>query len=345
MSQVNHAVLFVGTSLAGLVAPWVLAPGRAEAAPRNGDHYEVSGQCVTVTRIRQGQAFYTWSRGAESGSGNLPVAMLGKTCRPAAAPAPPAGGGGGPHPGEHYSVDGRCVAIGSVHGGQVSYSWSEGHASGSGTLPTQMLGARCEPPAAVPASDPPIPNLVPHLQPPAPHSNAPAPHSNAPAPHSNAPDPEPPADVPPDGPLTAAEIRVMVDAHNAVRAKVGVGPVQWDPTVAAYAQRYVETLRGACSLSHSNANYGENLAAWTGKRPVSEAVSSWESEKKDYHGNGGPFTDADFGTSGHYTQVVWRGTTRIGCGRVTCANEPHWVWTLISCNYDPAGNRGGTPVY
>jgi pathogenesis-related protein 1 len=37
---------------------------------------------------------------------------------------------------------------------------------------------------------------------------------------------------------------------------------------------------------------------------------------------------------GHYTQVVWRTSTKIGCARVVCNNGA----TIISCNYSPHGN-------
>jgi hypothetical protein len=47
---------------------------------------------------------------------------------------------------------------------------------------------------------------------------------------------------------------------------------------------------------------------------------------------------------GHYTQVVWRNTERVGCGYSTCQaqgfNFEVWV-----CNYDPPGNFIGQAPY
>ncbi|KAF6026089.1 CRISP3 [Bugula neritina] len=38
---------------------------------------------------------------------------------------------------------------------------------------------------------------------------------------------------------------------------------------------------------------------------------------------------------GHYTQMVWAETTRIGCGVQTCnGSTPFYV-----CNYGPSGNQ------
>ena len=69
----------------------------------------------------------------------------------------------------------------------------------------------------------------------------------------------------------------FVDPHNAARADVGVGPVSWDDTVAAYAQGYAEQRRGDCQLVHSGGQYGENIfwgsagADWS----AADAVNSW----------------------------------------------------------------------
>ncbi len=49
------------------------------------------------------------------------------------------------------------------------------------------------------------------------------------------------------------------------------------------------------------------------------------------------------GTCLHYTQVVWRDTTALGCGRTFCtSNSPfgaaYPTWTFVVCDYQPPGN-------
>ncbi|GMP38663.1 hypothetical protein CsSME_00009820 [Camellia sinensis var. sinensis] len=59
-----------------------------------------------------------------------------------------------------------------------------------------------------------------------------------------------------------------LNAHNAARAQVGVGPMTWDNNIAAYARRYANLRKHDCNLIHSNGPYGENLAKGSvGEKP------------------------------------------------------------------------------
>lgn len=69
------------------------------------------------------------------------------------------------------------------------------------------------------------------------------------------------------------------------------------------------------------------------------AVAMWVNEKVDYNYNSN--TCATNKVCGHYTQVVWRKSVRLGCAKVRCRNGG----TLISCNYDPRGNYVGQKPY
>ncbi|KAJ8768979.1 hypothetical protein K2173_023974 [Erythroxylum novogranatense] len=131
-----------------------------------------------------------------------------------------------------------------------------------------------------------------------------------------------------------------VQAHNAARAAVGVGPVTWDDKVAAFARNYASQRAGDCMLVHStNRPYGENLAMSTGDFSGVQAVKLWVDEKPFY--NYGSNSCAAGKVCGHYTQVVWRNSVRIGCAKVRCSNGG----TFIGCNYDPPGNFVGQRPY
>uniref|UniRef100_A0A8I7BHM1 SCP domain-containing protein n=2 Tax=Hordeum vulgare subsp. vulgare TaxID=112509 RepID=A0A8I7BHM1_HORVV len=128
--------------------------------------------------------------------------------------------------------------------------------------------------------------------------------------------------------------------QNAARAAMGLPALRWDERVAAYARSYAESRRGDCALVHSPGPYGENLfwGSGTGWAPA-QAVGAWLAERPryDYWSN-----RCTGGMCGHYTQIVWRGTARVGCAMVDCYNGRG---TFITCNYDPPGNYVGMRPY
>ncbi|XP_031479911.1 pathogenesis-related protein PRB1-3-like [Nymphaea colorata] len=132
----------------------------------------------------------------------------------------------------------------------------------------------------------------------------------------------------------------FIAPHNASRAQVGVGPMVWNDTVAAYAQNYANQRISDCSLVHSGGPYGENLFWGSGREfTAADAVNAWVSEKAyyDYNTN----SCASGKVCGHYTQVVWRNSVRLGCARVKCNSGA----IFIICNYDPYGNIIGQRPY
>nr|QYF06689.1 pathogenesis-related protein 1c [Allium sativum] len=133
----------------------------------------------------------------------------------------------------------------------------------------------------------------------------------------------------------------FVNAHNSVRAQVGVGPVSWDQNVAAYAQSYANQRAGDCKLIHSGGPYGENIfwGSSTGFTGV-DAVNSWASEKQYYHYDSNTCDPGQ--VCGHYTQVVWANSVNIGCARVVCNNNGG---VFIICSYNPPGNYIGQRPY
>ena len=144
-------------------------------------------------------------------------------------------------------------------------------------------------------------------------------------------DPDP-APVP--VPASASVPDQFIHAHNSFRAKHCAPPLTWSTKLAAYAQHWADTLRAkGCVFGHSGGPYGENLAAGTqGVLDPAGTVAYWYSEIKAYH-----FPDGGFSMqTGHFTQLVWRGTKQVGCGHTVCKGNDIWV-----CEYDPPGNWDG----
>lgn len=128
--------------------------------------------------------------------------------------------------------------------------------------------------------------------------------------------------------------------HNILRAKLRLPPLKWSNSLASYASRWARTRRGDCNLIHSGGPYGENLFWGSGKgwRPQ-DAVVAWASEKKYYDRR--TYRCMANGDCLHYTQLVWKKSSRIGCAINYCKSGD----TFIICNYDPPGNIAGQPPF
>jgi len=153
--------------------------------------------------------------------------------------------------------------------------------------------------------------------------------------------PEPPAMKPTATRMSAQDIKAITAYHNKVRADVGVGPLQWSPALANYAQEWTDHLAGTiCGMKHrTEPLYGENLFQGTvGAFTALDGAKAWESEKKDY--KGGMLTRTNWQPIGHYTQMVWRNTRMLGCGEAVCDTT-----LIVACNYDPPGNVLGRKPY
>jgi len=158
----------------------------------------------------------------------------------------------------------------------------------------------------------------------------------------------------------------MTAAHNAVRAMaettMSLPELTWSSELAAYAQEWADNLaKTTCQPKHRTSaelqakGYGENWAFFTafGGNPsdtAKSAVDMWASEKACWTFGtfwGTEKCDKTCTTSkgtdgcGHYTQIVWRKTTQVGCGLATCGNT-NSIWV---CNYKVAGNFQGQVPY
>lgn len=129
----------------------------------------------------------------------------------------------------------------------------------------------------------------------------------------------------------------MLQAHNEVRGEAGIPALQWSRELAAYSQKWANSLIARNRTAHSTGSpYGENiLATGLGSTP-SLVVTEWASESRDYSYR----TNTCKGDCGHYTQLVWRGTRKVGCAVAHNSRREVWV-----CSYDPPGNFKGEWPY
>lgn len=148
----------------------------------------------------------------------------------------------------------------------------------------------------------------------------------------------------------------FITAHNKWRTEVGVTEMlSYSLELEVSAQTWADTLKktNRCKMRHSKGDgqYGENIfwasaLAWSdGRKELQQVtpqqvVDSWGSEKADYdYANN---SCAAGKICGHYTQVVWRTTTSVGCAMAVCDESQAQVWV---CQYKPAGNWVGNSPY
>ncbi len=132
--------------------------------------------------------------------------------------------------------------------------------------------------------------------------------------------------------------QAMLDAHNAVRARVGVPPLVWSTQLAEVARDWANHLIATGSFDHRrDSRYGENLYAISGgTASPAQVVAYWADEARGYDIR----SNTCRGVCGHYTQIVWGKTHAVGCAVATDLRREVWV-----CNYDPPGNIIGYRPY
>ncbi|KAK8034035.1 SCP-like extracellular protein [Apiospora rasikravindrae] len=168
--------------------------------------------------------------------------------------------------------------------------------------------------------------------------------------------------------FTSADLftSAILNSTNAYRDQHNASHLVWNRTLADFANRYLgqvvsrslssdasdsdsnsstatldrrdnlarrDSGGGKCEFKHSGGPYGENLAL--GCANATSCVEAWGDERRDYD-----FGKGDFGEStGHFTQLVWKNTTSVGCGARMCGGGSGDAkgWYLV-CEYWPRGN-------
>ncbi|KAI8084975.1 CAP domain-containing protein [Halteromyces radiatus] len=126
--------------------------------------------------------------------------------------------------------------------------------------------------------------------------------------------------------LSKKDINSIVNTHNKFRKIHSAPALKWDKKLAQYAQNW----SNKCVFQHSGGPYGENLAMGYGS--LNAAIQAWYDEGKSYNYNNPGFSSS----TGHFTQVVWKGTTKIGCGLGKCNGR-----NILTCSYKAPGNMLG----
>ena len=154
--------------------------------------------------------------------------------------------------------------------------------------------------------------------------------------------------------FSTEEIGRVVDEHNRLRREVGVPEMEWDATLDAHAQTWADAMARDKKFEHSKERHGEgeNIAWGMGygrSKCIDVALEGWgEREKLIYIDHGEPVIRASsakekefFLTIGHYTQMVWDGTTHVGVAIAKADDGSYYT----CARYSPTGNYLGQHPY
>ncbi|KAK9771699.1 putative CAP domain-containing protein [Seiridium cardinale] len=147
-------------------------------------------------------------------------------------------------------------------------------------------------------------------------------------------------------------------AHNLHRANHSAPSMTWLDEIATYAETTANTCTFAHDMDQGSGNYGQNIAMWATSDNAAALGAAgaigMASHDMWYNGEIGKFLPSYYGEStpdmtdfeawGHFSQLVWKDSTELGCYAKLCAAGTMYTdmdaWYMV-CNYRPAGNVGG----
>ncbi len=141
---------------------------------------------------------------------------------------------------------------------------------------------------------------------------------------------------------------VVLAAHNGERRQWRVPPLVWNDRLARDAEVHARHLATLGYLRHASmagmsAPQGENL--WMGTKGAfspQQMMDGFLEERNDYVAGAVPYISrtGNWADTGHYSQIIWRTTTAVGCATASSRD-----FDFLVCRYDPAGNIWGRSAH
>nr|ALA23463.1 cap-28 [Haemonchus contortus] len=165
---------------------------------------------------------------------------------------------------------------------------------------------------------------------------------------------------PPDNGMTDEVRDMFLKKHNEYRSQVarglakdrlgGTAPTAGKMARMSYDCKIEESMMrwlNQCKWGHSRGENGENMFMSTDTRmnkvnAADQSTKGWFSELETKGvGKENKLTMQVFNRGvGHYTQMVWQSSKKLGCGVKVCNN-----FVLAGCQYQRRGNLLGANIY
>ncbi|TKA64892.1 hypothetical protein B0A55_10926, partial [Friedmanniomyces simplex] len=140
---------------------------------------------------------------------------------------------------------------------------------------------------------------------------------------------------------------IVVLHHNLHRYNHSAPNIGWDGDLASTAASIASNCIYAHNVTASGGGYGQNIAAGVEANNISAIITDlfYNGEVGWYDGLYGQAQPdmTNFEHWGHFSQIVWKSTTKVGCATQYCPNGLANVGSDVSpyftvCNYGPPGN-------
>lgn len=136
----------------------------------------------------------------------------------------------------------------------------------------------------------------------------------------------------------------IIEQHNLHRGNHSAPDIAWNQTLADIAQQIAQSCEYKHNTQAGGGGYGQNIGAGSTPDQIDAMITDgmYNNEMMLYPGYGSEPDMSSFEGWGHFSQIVWAGTTGVGCFTQHCTGGLSGVSSSVSpyftvCNYYPVG--------
>ena len=136
----------------------------------------------------------------------------------------------------------------------------------------------------------------------------------------------------------------ILKQHNLHRLNHSAPALIWDDHLASIAQEIASSCNYAHNVTAGGGGYGQNIGAGAPDDEIDKMITNqmYNDEMEFYPGYGSEPDMSNFEKWGHFSQIVWKATSSVGCYTQHCPDGLAGVSSDVSpyftvCNYASTG--------